>query len=74
VNGVIAHGLTILGFSNLLSTVRAVVFCPDRAREFAVGSQLSRLFMEGPGTLLAEPLVAVFAVVAESFFVLLEKP
>ena len=47
-NRVIAHGLTILVSSNLLSTVRAVEFCPDPAREFAVGSKLRRLFMQGP--------------------------
>jgi predicted transposase YbfD/YdcC len=74
VNRVIAHGLTILVFSNLLLTVRAVEFCPDRAREFAVGRKLGRLFMQGPGALLSEPLVAVLGVVAESFFILLEKP
>ena len=49
-------------------------FCPDRAREFAFGSKLGRLLMQGLGVFLAELLMTVIGIVAETFLILLEEP
>ncbi len=61
-------------FWTLESIRRTEQFCSGRAREFAVGDELGCLLVEGSGAFLAEPMVTVSGVVAESFFVLLEKP
>jgi hypothetical protein len=38
-------------------------------REFAVGGEVRCLFVEGSGAFIAEPLMSVSVVIAESFFV-----
>lgn len=48
--------------------------CVRRAREFAFGGKPCGLFVEGQGTFLAQPLVAVAGVVAGSLLVLLDEP
>jgi hypothetical protein len=44
------------------------------AWKFASGSELGCLHVEGAGTFIAEPLMAVAGVVPGSFFVLLDEP